>query len=161
MRSNPFQRIALQFLIILSIAFWGTAALAGCGWVVTSTTCATDPDPHGAFCNDGQISCFCGAELTPPVFYDETDTSKKDRCKQMTWWPPQNLCYPYFLEERTWEWRPDPNNPCCGSSDPCCGKDKCCGHEDDPCCKNPNDPCCIDPCSCKCCDGNDSTGGKL
>lgn len=152
MRSNPFQRIALQFLIILSIAFWGTAALASCGWVLTSTKCATDSDPHGAFCDDAQ--CNCGD------YYNKTDVKKIRRCRQPAWLPPGNLCSPYLLQDEIYEWQPDPNDPCCGSSDPCCGKGPCCNNPD-PCCGKEDDPCCKDPCSCKCCDGNDSTGGKM
>ncbi len=158
MQLNPFKKTALQILIILSTVFSAITAYASCGWVVISTVCATDPDPHGAFCNDGQINCFCGAQLIPPVFYDQTDVTKKDRCKQASWWP--NVCHPYLLQERTWEWQPDSNDPCCNNPDRCCNSsDKCCGHEDDPCCKDPGNPCCGDPCACKCCDGNDSGEG--
>jgi len=153
MRSKTFQRIALQILIILAVFLSGNAAFASCGWVVTSTVCATDPDPHGVYCSDGDINCYCGDQLVQfsggasydYYFYDSTDVSRKDRCKQAGWWSnynPGGMCWPYLLQERTWEWRPDPNNSCCGSSDVCCGKgsDCCVNNGETKTCENDRCP---------------------
>lgn len=142
---SSFRTLILKTMIItsLNIFLFSTHAEAGCGWT-SRWKCSTDNNVHGATIDN----------MGPP--YDVTDASYKRDFLQPAWFcwgkpvccdgSSSNCCWYHFVIE--YEWQPDPNNPCCGSSDPCCGSsDPCCGSSD-PCCGKENDPCCIDPVCC-------------
>lgn len=117
MGSNWFQRIALQILIVLSIALSGITAFA-CGWTLTDAPCATDNNPHGASCD--LVECYCGD------WYYIDDMKKIRRCRQGANW---GYYCKYSLQDEVYEWVPDSDNSCCGSSDSCCGIQNCCTNE--------------------------------
>jgi RHS repeat-associated protein len=94
-----FSRVFLQTLIYATIVYCvpSSIVMAGtCRWVTVSTVCSTDPDPHGAFCNEYQ--CYWG-----PYYYSSSTVRK--RWYQLPGYADVCRKTPYMRLESTEEWQ--------------------------------------------------------